>query len=82
MWDGLTPNFLYAHGYLFLDWVKPIITKDNHLALVITGAVSSKTSSVAVATLTYCALYPGFHFLNVTLRLRLLLAVRRIGAIR
>jgi hypothetical protein len=65
VWDGLTPSFLYPHGYLFLPWVQPVISRDNHLALVITGTGSSKTSSVAVAALTYCVLYPGFHFLNV-----------------
>ena len=42
IWDGNETYFLYPHGNLFLDWVKPIITKDNHLALVITGTGSAK----------------------------------------
>jgi len=65
VWDGETPQFLYPHGYLFLDWVRPVISRDNQLALVITGTGTSKTSSIAVAALAYCVLYPGFNFMNV-----------------
>ena len=58
------PVFLYPHGYMLLDWSTPIISPATQIALAITGAGTGKTSIVAVAALTYCALYPAFRFQN------------------
>ena len=63
MWDGVEPTFLLPHGYMFLDWVRPVIDPETNLALVITG--TGKTSSIAVAALDSCVLCPGFHFMNL-----------------
>jgi hypothetical protein len=66
LWDGGDdPTFLLPHGYLFLDWVKPVVDKDTHIALVETGTGTGKTSALAIACLTYCALYPGFGARNL-----------------
>lgn len=64
LWDGETPNFLLPHGYLFLDWARPMIDRQTDIALVIAATGTSKTSSVAIAMLTYCALIPGYSFMN------------------
>ena len=45
VWDGVEPTFLLPHGYMFLDWVKPVIDPETNLALVITGTGTGKTSS-------------------------------------
>ena len=37
LWDGETPNFLLPHGYLFLDWARPMIDRQTDIALVIAG---------------------------------------------
>lgn len=64
-WNANQAEFLLLHGYLFFDWVKPVIDLRTDIALVITGTGTSKTSSVAIAALTCCALYPGFGFMNI-----------------
>ncbi len=50
---------------MILDWVKQVIDPKTNLALVITATGTGKTSAIAVAALTYCVLYPGFHFMNL-----------------
>jgi len=69
MWDpyyaGGYPMILLPHGYRLLPWVKEFINPRITKALAITGTGSGKTSGVAIAALSYCALYPGFGFLNV-----------------
>lgn len=42
VWDGMDPTFLLPHGYMFLDWVKPVIDPVTNLALVITGTGAGK----------------------------------------
>ncbi len=63
-WEGDTLIFLLPHGYLFLDWSLPVIDCKTNVALVETGTGTSKTSSVAVAALITCALFPDYNFLN------------------
>ncbi len=58
------PTFLFPHGYIMLDWLLPIVNLNTQVALAITGTGTGKTSGVAIAALAYCALYPGFGFLN------------------
>ena len=65
LWDADRPQFLLPHGYLMLEWAVPLIHRDVNIALAITATGTGKTSQIAVAALTYCVLYPGFHFLNV-----------------
>jgi hypothetical protein len=65
LWPGgSTPDFLLPHGYLFLDWALPMVSLKTDLSLAIAGTGTSKTSSVAVAALIYCVLYPGYNFMN------------------
>jgi len=42
VWDGVDPTFLLPHGYMFLDWVKPVIDPATNLALIITGTGTGK----------------------------------------
>jgi hypothetical protein len=64
IWSGDEPHFLLPHGYLFLDWAKPVVSRKNNIALVIAGTGTAKTSSMAVAALIYCVLFPGYNFMN------------------
>ncbi len=64
LWQGDTPHFLPPPGYLSLDWARPVIERRTDMALVIAGAGTSKTSSVAIAMLPYCALIPSYSFMN------------------
>ena len=57
-------SFLLKHGYLFLDWAKPFVSLETNVGMVVSGTGCAKTSSVAVATLLYSALFPGFRFMN------------------
>lgn len=68
MWDthyGEYPMILLPHGFRSLPWIRELISPQIGLAIAVTGTGSGKTCSVAIAALTYCALYPGFRFLNV-----------------
>jgi hypothetical protein len=49
MWDGIEPTFSLPHGYIFLDWIKPVIDPKTNLALVITGTGTGKSSLIVVA---------------------------------
>ncbi len=67
-WDryyGSYPMFLLPHGFRGLPWVKRLLSPDINIGVAVTGAGTGKTTEVAIAALTYCALYPGFRFLNV-----------------
>ena len=55
---------MFSHGYIILDWLLPIFDLNTQVALAITVTGTSKTSGVSIAALTYCDLFPGFHFLN------------------
>ncbi len=59
------PVFLLRHGFLMLPWLNRFISPDINLGLAIAGAGSGKTCSLAIAMLSYCAMYPGFRALNV-----------------
>lgn len=69
MWDeyyGGEPMFLLPHGYRLLPWITEFVSAKVEKALAITGTGTGKTSNIAIAALTYCALYPGFDFLNAS----------------
>ena len=57
-------SYLLHHGYIFLDWARPFVDIKTNLGMVISGTGTAKTSSVAIAALLYCAMFPGFEFLN------------------
>lgn len=68
MWDpyyGDYPMILLPHGFRSLPWVKEFVNPRITKGLAITGTGSGKTAGLAIAALSYCALYPGFGFLNV-----------------
>lgn len=62
-YDGL-PMFLLPHGFRILDWIGDFVSPQITRGAVTTGTGSGKTANVAVAALAYCALLPGFRFLN------------------
>lgn len=67
-WDeyyGGYPMILLPHGFRSLDWLKRLISPQINLAVAVTGTGSGKTAGCAIAALSYCALYPGFRFLNM-----------------
>ena len=57
-------SFLLHHGYIFLDWARPFVDLKTNIGMVISGTGTAKTSSVAIAALLYCGIFPGFEFLN------------------
>lgn len=68
MWDdyyGGYPMILLPHGYCALPWIEQFTAPTISKGLAITGTGSGKTSGIAIAALSYCALYPGFGFRNV-----------------
>jgi hypothetical protein len=71
MWDpyyGGYPMILLPHGFRSLPWVKEFVSPSITKGLAITGTGSGKTSGLAIAALSYCALFPGFGFRNVAQR--------------
>jgi len=68
LWDdyyGGYPMILLPHGFRSLSWVKKFVNPAITKGMAITGTGSGKTAGVAMAALTYCAIYPGFGFRNV-----------------
>lgn len=63
-YDG-NPIFLFPHGFRILPWMVDVISPRTTTAIAVTGAGSGKTCNIAIAGLMYCALFPGFRFLNV-----------------
>jgi len=71
MWDpyyGDYPMILLPHGFRSLPWVKRFIDPRVTKGIAITGTGSGKTAGLAIAALSYCALFPGFGFRNVAQR--------------
>lgn len=67
-WDehyGGYPVFLLPHGFLMLPWVNELVSPRVNLGLAITGTGTGKTCSVAIAMLSYAAMYPGSRWINV-----------------
>lgn len=64
-WNGDTPEFLLQHGFIFPDWILPVVGPKTDVALTITGTGSGKTSGAAISSLIYCVLYPGFEYQNI-----------------
>lgn len=67
-WDpyyGSYPMFLLPHGFRVLPWIEQFVGPGISLGLAVTGAGTGKTACCAVIGLTFCALLPGFRFLNV-----------------
>lgn len=68
MWDehyGDFPMILLPHGFRTMPWIRDLVSPRFGLCIAVTGTGSGKTCNVAVAALSYAALYPGFRFLNV-----------------
>lgn len=67
-WDayyGGDPTFLLPHGFRTMPWMEEFLSPQVTKAVAVTGTGSGKTCGVAVRALTYCALYPGYKFLNI-----------------
>lgn len=67
-WDeyyGGEPMFLLPHGFRTLPWIRQFISPQITRGLAVTGTGTGKTAGVAIAALSYCAILPGFRFLNV-----------------
>jgi hypothetical protein len=67
-WDpyyGGYPMFLMPHGFRTMPWMREFLDLHITKAIAVTGTGSGKTCGVAIRALTYCALFPGFRFLNV-----------------
>lgn len=67
---GTEPAFLFPHGYLFLPWGLEMVTCGRPIVIAEGGTGSAKTSTIGMAALIKCAVYPGFDFLNVAPRAR------------
>lgn len=67
MWGGYgdEPAILYPHGYIFLPWALKMLQTKKMVCIAEGGTGSAKTSSVGIAGLIKCAVFPGFDFLNV-----------------
>jgi len=65
---GSTPIFLQRHGFRTMPWMKEFLSPKITRGAVETGSGSGKTGGVAIRALIYCALFPGFRFLNVAAR--------------
>jgi len=59
------PIFLIPHGFRTLPWLRRFLNPAVPLGIAIAGAGSGKSSGTAIFALMYCALFPGFRFLNV-----------------
>jgi hypothetical protein len=71
MWDDYYngyPMFLLPHGFRAVPWVREFVRPAITKGIAVTGTGSGKTAGLAIAALAYCALYPGFGFLNVAQR--------------
>jgi hypothetical protein len=67
VWDpyyGTYPMFLLQHGFRVLPWIQPLVSPQVTKGAVTTGTGSGKTCNIGVMGLTYCALMPGFRYLN------------------
>jgi len=67
-WDayyGGYPIFLLPHGFRTMPWMQEFLSPHITKGIAITGTGSGKTAGVAIRALTYCALYPGYKFLNI-----------------
>lgn len=62
---GNEPIFLQRHGFRTMPWMREILSPKITRGAAVTGRGSGKTGGVAIRGLTYCALFPGFQFLNV-----------------
>lgn len=59
------PIFLLPHGFRTLPWIRRLLSPTITRGLATTGTGSGKTCNVAIMALTYCAIMPGFRFLNL-----------------
>lgn len=67
-WDSYYsgyPIFLLPHGFRTMPWMRQFLAPETTKAIAVTGTGSGKTAGCAIRALTYCALYPGYRFLNV-----------------
>lgn len=62
---GSYPMIVFPHGYIFLPWGLKMLTRGRAVTVAEGGTGSAKTSTIAIAALTKCAIYAGFDFLNV-----------------
>jgi hypothetical protein len=65
---GREPIFLQRHGFRTMPWMREFLSPQITRGAAETGSGSGKTGGVAIRALTYCALFPGFRFLNVAAR--------------
>lgn len=67
--DYSEPTFLLPHGYVLAPWAQimahALIVDGKRIVVAEGGAGGSKTSSVGILGMSFCALIPGFDFLNV-----------------
>jgi len=67
--DYAEPTFLLPHGYVLAPWAqimaRALIADGKRIMVAEGGAGGSKTSSVGILAMSFCALIPGFDFLNV-----------------
>lgn len=64
-WNMSQVEFLLPHGFIFPKWAEQVMWPNIDVSLVITGTGSGKTAGVAVSSLIYCVLYPGFEYSNI-----------------
>lgn len=68
-WDvgyyGDNPIFLLPHGFKTLPWLVEFLNPAIPVGAAITGAGTGKTAGVGIVALMWCAVHPGFRFLNV-----------------
>jgi hypothetical protein len=64
-WNGPDTEFLLKHGFIFPNWILPVVSPSMDAALVITGTGTGKTAGAAISSLIYCVLYPGFEYSNI-----------------
>ena len=67
MWGGYgsEPAILYPHGYIFLPWGLKMLQTRKLVCIAEGGTGSAKTSTIGIAGMIKCAVFPGFDFLNV-----------------
>ncbi len=62
---GNEPIFLQRHGFRTMPWMREFLSPGITRSSAVTGRGSGKTGGAAIRGLAYCALFPGFRFLNV-----------------